>query len=95
MIDLVTAFGVFAAGGGVALVYLGLLRASVWVLARGGRVAAFLGLAALRGAWVLGSLWLGITHDLGAVGLLVGLAGFVAVRVCVLGGVEMHHKRGA
>lgn len=95
MIDLASAIGLFAAGAAVAAMYLGLLWASVRLLARGGSLSAYFLLAAARGGLVLGSLWLAITLGIGASGILIGLAGYIALRVCVIRMTEFQARKDA
>lgn len=79
-----------AAGATLGAAYLGLLWVSVQVLTRRKSTGAYLLLTALRGGLVLGALWLAVAFDIGAGGILAGLAGFVLLRLSVTRAANTH-----
>lgn len=81
MIDLVLWAFCFAAGAAVGAAYLVLLWTAIQRLARHLSVVGFLGIGALRAGLILGAVALGLILDVGAGGLLSGLAGFMVVRL--------------
>lgn len=95
MTDLAYAVWLFMIGAVVGAAYLGLLWASVRLLARRGRLSAYLLLAALRGGLVLAALWLAAALGLGAGGILIGLAGFVMLRLGVVRAANVHGRKDA
>ena len=95
MTDPGTAIALFAGGGGVGALYLGLLWASVRQLARGGRLWVYLFLAALRGGLVLGALWWALSLGVSALGIGIGLAGLLVTRAGVLRATDTRHRRNA
>ena len=84
MTDPGTAIALFGSGATVGALYLALLWASVRRLAWGGRPWLYLLLAALRGGLVLGALWGAASLGISALGIGIGLAGFVVIRAGVL-----------
>lgn len=95
MSDLGTAIALFASGVAVAALYLGLLWGSVRQLARGGGLWVYLLLAALRGGLVLGALWGAVWLGVDALGIGIGLAGFVVIRVGVLRVMDIRYRKDA
>ena len=93
MSDPGTSIALFGGGAAVGALYLGLLWASVRQLARGGRLWVYLFLAALRGGLVLGALWGAVSLGVDALGIGIGLAGFVVIRVGVLRAIDTRHRR--
>lgn len=80
MIDLVLWAFCFAAGAAIGAAYLVMLWTAVQRLARHRSIGGFLGIGALRAGMILGAVALGLVLDVGAGGLLSGLAGFTVVR---------------
>lgn len=95
MIDADIAMGLFAAGAAVGAAYLGLLWASIRLLAQRKSLIAYLLLAALRGVLIIGALWLAAMLEVGAGGILVGLAGFVALRLAVVFAADHNSRKDA
>ncbi len=73
--------GAALVGAVLGALYLGLLWASVRVLAGQRPAATFVALALARAALVLGALAAALALGAGAGAILAALAGFVAVRV--------------
>lgn len=93
MSDPGTAIALLGGGAAVGALYLGLLWASVRQLARGGRLWVYLLLGALRVGLVLGALWGAVSLGVDALGIGIGLAGFVVIRVGVLRANDFRHRR--
>lgn len=76
----------FAAGAILGAIYFTLLRRTARLHAEGGAVSTIVGLYALRIVLAVGVFW-GVAH-LGALPLLLALAGFLAARFAVRRRVE-------
>ena len=79
--DVQTLIGAGFGGAAIGALYLGLLWMSVQAL-KGPRAAiAFIALAVVRAALVLGALAGALALGAGAGALLAGLAGFIVIRI--------------